>query len=264
MRRVQLLAGLAFLLSGVAASGAEPDPPYPRSDVLTGITFHQDTLQRHADGSDIWSCTWADDGNLYAAWGDGGGFGGTDKVGRASLGVAMISGVPPQWKGTNIWGGLNPVSTQPPTVGKATVIAAAGAIYLFDSEQDVWNRCQLWKSVDHGRTWVERGWIFPESHKVFAFPGLVQFGEDNRLSHDGYVYGFSDNDRQRIHDNRLYLFRVKTERIEDPAAYEYFSGTEQAPGGPAGSKTSRPSSPTRRESVGGPRACIMWRPDVSC
>ncbi len=228
-RMQQSLCWLAVALCAGSAAAAESRPPYPRSDVLTGITFHRETLQRAAEGSDIWACTWAADGNMYAAWGDGGGFGGTDSRGRVSLGVAMITGVPPEWSGVNVWGGFNPASRQKPTVGKGTMIAARGALYLYDSEQDTWNRCRLWKSVDFGRTWVDRGWIFSESHKAFAFPGLVQFGRDNRLSPEGYVYGFSDNDPRRVHDNRLYLFRVKATRIEDLAAYEYFSGTEQAP-----------------------------------
>jgi hypothetical protein len=29
---------------------------------------------------------------MYAAWGDGGGFGGTESIGRASFGVARIEG----------------------------------------------------------------------------------------------------------------------------------------------------------------------------
>jgi Domain of unknown function (DUF4185) len=214
---------------GAAGSVASGPPPYPRSDLLTGIRFDRETLRREAEGSDIWSCTWAGDGNVYAAWGDGGGFGGTDQKGRVSLGVAMITGVPPEYKGINVWGGYDPISRQKPTLGKASLIAVKGALYLYDSEQDAWDRCRLWKSEDYGRTWADRGWIFPKTHKVFAFPGLVQFGQDNRLSPDGYVYAFSDNDLRRVHDRHLYLFRVPADGMDDLAAYEFFSGTEQAP-----------------------------------
>jgi hypothetical protein len=228
-RLLKLLSAVSLLLAGTAGLAIESSPPYPRSDVLTGIAFHRETLQREAEGSDMWSCTVGADGNVYAAWGDGGGFGGTDNKGRVSLGVAMITGVPPAWRGFNVWGGLNPVSRQEPTVGKATLIAAGGALYVYDCEQDTWSRCRLWKSTDQGRTWMDCGWIFPKSHKVFAFPGLVQFGKDNRLSPEGYVYGFSDNDLCRVNDKRLYLFRVKAGRIEELAAYQYFSGNEQSP-----------------------------------
>ena len=228
IRIARLFVALEWVLwtgAGLALSS----PPYPSSDVFGGIEFHEDTLVRKASGSDIWSCTWADTGQLYAAWGDGGGFNGTDSQGRVSIGVAMITGQPPDWKGVNVWGGYEPMSKQEPTVGKGTIIAADRKLYLFVSEQNKWDRCRLWKSTDNGLTWSDRGWLFPRSHKVFAFPGLVQFGQDNRLSRDGYVYGFSDNDPRRGQDKRLYLFRVKQEQIENRDAYEYFSGTAQTP-----------------------------------
>jgi Domain of unknown function (DUF4185) len=227
MKTLSLALAVVFL--PVSAGIALSAPPYKRSQVLTGIAFHKSTLVRRAPGSDIWACTWAGDGNVYAAWGDGGGFGGTDGKGRVSIGVARIAGDPPDWKGTNVWGGFAPASKQKPTVGKGTIIAAGGRLYLFVSEQGQWDRCRLWKSTDKGLTWQDRGWIFPRSHKLFAFPGLVQFGRDNASSPHGYVYGFSDNDPRRGTDKRLYLFRVKPARIEHLDAYEYFSGTPAAP-----------------------------------
>lgn len=229
MKSAQTLSVLAFFLAAASSPGSESAPPYPRSDLLTGIRFDRQTLQRKAEGSDIWSCTWAGDGNVYAAWGDGGGFGGTDQKGRVSMGVARLTGIPPQWTGVNVWGGLEPISSQPATLGKATITAVKGRLYLYASEQNAWDRSRLWKSSDNGRTWIDCGWIFPKSHKAFAFPGLVQFGRDNRLGEDGYVYGFSDNDPRRLQDKHLYLFRVKADQIEDLAPYQYFSGTVQTP-----------------------------------
>jgi len=229
MKKLNMLWLVAALLAAAGGARAQSGPPYPRSPVLTGITFDRNTLERVAEGSDIWACTWAGDGNLYAAWGDGGGFGGTDQKGRVSLGVARLTGMPPKWRGINVWGGLDPTSRQSPTAGKATLIAVQGALYLYVSEQGAWDRCRLWRSGDYGLTWTNHGWLFPRSHKAFAFPGLVQFGEDNRLSPDGYVYGLSDNDLRRLQDKHLYLFRVKAGRIEDLAAYEYFAGSETAP-----------------------------------
>src|SRR5690349_6315606 len=98
MRTALLILARQLVLSGGAVS-AGSNPPYPRSDTITGIAFHEDTLVRKAPGSDIWSCTWAANGQLYAAWGDGGGFDGTDSQGRVSIGVATITGQPPDWKG---------------------------------------------------------------------------------------------------------------------------------------------------------------------
>ena len=229
MKSFVALTAFPLIVSAVTLFSAESTPPYLHSAVLSGITFERATLQRHAEGSDIWASTWAGDGSVYAAWGDGGGLGGTDQKGRVSMGVARLIGIPPEFKGINVWGGLGAESTQEATAGKATIVAANGALYLFASEQDAWDQCRLWKSTDYGRTWADCGWLFPKSHKVFAFPGLIQFGKDNQLSPDGYVYGLSDNDPQRVHDKHLYLFRVKTNRIEELAAYEYFSGSDEAP-----------------------------------
>lgn len=230
MRKAERTVASGIILFLFANAGAHAaDPPYPPSDVITGIEFHQDTLERAALGSDIWACTADADGTVYAAWGDGGGFGGTDSQGRASIGVARISGTPPDWKGVNLWGGLTPASSQPPTVGKGTLLAVKGAIYLYVSEQGKWNRCRLWRSSDKGLSWVDRGWLFPQSHKAFAFPGLVQYGGDQASKAEGYVYGFSDNDPARVKDNCLYLFRVRQDRVESLEAYEYFCGTAQDP-----------------------------------
>jgi hypothetical protein len=217
------------LFVGMVAGAAAGEAPYPRSEVITGIEFQENTLERKAPGSDIWACTCDAQGTVYATWGDGGGFGGTDSEGRASIGVARISGVPPAWKGVNLWGGVVPASSQPPTMGKGTIIAVKGLLYLYVSKQGTWDQCRLWKSSDRGLSWVDRGWLFPRSHKVFAFPGLVQYGPGQADKAEGYVYGFSDNDPCRVKDNQLYLFRVRQDKIEDLAAYEYFCGTVEAP-----------------------------------
>jgi hypothetical protein len=217
------------LLTAMIACAAVANPPYPRSDTITGIEFHQDTLERKAPGSDIWACTCDAHGTVYATWGDGGGFGGTDSEGRASIGVAKIVGMPPDWKGANLWGGLGAESSQVPTVGKGTLICARGLLYLYVSEQGAWDRCRLWRSSDSGISWMDRGWLFPRSHKVFAFPGLVQYGPRQEAMADDYVYGFSDNDPARVKDDNLYLFRVKRDEIEDLNAYEYFCGNVRTP-----------------------------------
>ncbi len=219
---------VTYLCAGMTTYAAA-DPPYGRSDIITSIEFHQDSLERKAPGSDIWACTCDANGTVYAAWGDGGGFGGTDSNGRASIGVAKIVGRPPDWKGINLWGGLAPESSQTPTLGKGTLIWVEGLLYLYVSEQGTWNRCRLWRSSDSGMSWVDRGWLFPRSHKAFAFPGLVQYGKGQEVKADGYVYGFSDNDPARVKDNHLYLFRVRQDEMEDLNAYEYFCGTIESP-----------------------------------
>src|SRR5690349_7186940 len=82
-------------------------PPYPPSMVIETIDWDFAHRVRQAPGSDLWPMTWAADNNLYAAWGDGGGFGGTDSDGRASVGFARIRGTPQRFHASNIWGGKN-------------------------------------------------------------------------------------------------------------------------------------------------------------
>src|SRR5207248_548699 len=82
--KLNLLA--ALLLVRVTLSAA--DAPYPRSPLIAGITWHWETLTTGAPGSDLWPVTWGPDDHLYAAWGDGGGFGGSDSDGRVAMGFA--------------------------------------------------------------------------------------------------------------------------------------------------------------------------------
>ena len=58
-----------LLLAGRAAAGTLP---YPQSTTITG--FNPDwttTFRQLAPGSDNWPTTWASDGSVYSAWGDG-------------------------------------------------------------------------------------------------------------------------------------------------------------------------------------------------
>jgi len=67
-----------------------------------------DTYTTAAPGSDLWPVTWGPDNHLYSAWGDGGGFGGSDSDGRVSMGIARIEGGPENYRAINVNGGKNP------------------------------------------------------------------------------------------------------------------------------------------------------------
>src|SRR5690349_18015411 len=104
--RTLSLAALSLVsLPAVPSLAAQsPAPPYPRSALIERVEFDFSTHRRLAPGSDNWPTTWADDGHLYSAWGDGGGFGGTNSNGRVLLGVARVEGGPTDYTGTNLWG----------------------------------------------------------------------------------------------------------------------------------------------------------------
>ena len=97
--------------AGLAAARDLPagTAPYPHSDVIDRIVWDWSALRTAAPGSDLWPVTWAADGTLFTAWGDGGGFGGTDNDGRVALGFARIDGPPEKFVGINVNGGKNPL-----------------------------------------------------------------------------------------------------------------------------------------------------------
>jgi hypothetical protein len=114
---------------------APAKPPYPPSPVIARVEFAFDTHQRHAPGSDNWPTTWADDGHLYSAWGDGGGFGGTNSKGRVLLGVARIEGDAAHYVGKNIWGGFGP--ERPSQFGGKSygILSVDGVLYMWVAPQ---------------------------------------------------------------------------------------------------------------------------------
>jgi Domain of unknown function (DUF4185) len=194
------------------------NPPYPPSSVIEQINFDLSTLKREAPGSDIWATGWADDGNLYTSWGDGGGFGGTNYDGRVSMGVARIEGTPEDLRAFNVWGGFNPESNEPPFPGKAEVIVSIdGVLYMPVSKQDVWNIAKMTKSSDHGRTWISGGWDF------YLQPTFLDYGQANRWAPDSYLYSYTATEGR----NDFYLMRVPKDKIMIQKAYELFAGLDR-------------------------------------
>lgn len=103
----------------IATPALAQEAPYPPSPVIQRITWDWDTLKQAAPGSDLWPITWASDGHLYAAWGDGGDFGGTNSDGRVSMGFARIGGPPEASVAANVNGGKRPENpTSFPDQGK--------------------------------------------------------------------------------------------------------------------------------------------------
>jgi hypothetical protein len=104
------MASLALTALGLAADfGREAGAaPYPLAS--TEVKFYWTTFRRQATGSDNWPTTWAANGNIYSAWGDGSGVGPSyDPKYRVSMGLAAISGNSAgSLVARNLVGGRNP------------------------------------------------------------------------------------------------------------------------------------------------------------
>ena len=81
---------------------AVEEAPYPKSSYITSAIFAPaNEVVRMAEGGDCWPSTWGDDDNMYTAYGDGNGFKPYTNI-KLSMGIAKVSGTPPNVSGVNI------------------------------------------------------------------------------------------------------------------------------------------------------------------
>ena len=224
----------AFSLSMAAISGGAPlAPPYPPSRVIESITWHWETYRTAAPGSDLWPTTWGPDGHLYAAWGDGGGFGGTDSDGRVSMGFARIENGPEDFRGFNINGGKtseHPASF--PKKGKTGgILFLRNTLYAKINLQDApWpnvNHVLAW-STNAGATWSRADWVFPKGVGNFQPAKFLNFGANYsgvppHLAGFVYLYG-PRQPAKSAEAHALFLARVPEGQIRVRSAYEFFQG----------------------------------------
>ena len=94
LRRTALVAGMLLACGPLgAAPGAAAGSlaaPYPRSKVVTGISWDASTYRFGGVGGDLWTTTSGADGKVYTAWGDGT----VTCPARVSFGVASVAGGP--------------------------------------------------------------------------------------------------------------------------------------------------------------------------
>jgi hypothetical protein len=243
LSRIAVVLGLF-----VTAVAAGSDAPHPRSPVITGVKFDWSTHQRLAPGSDNWPLTWADDDHQYTAFGDGGGFGGTNSKGRVSLGVARIEGDWNNYQGHNVWGGVD--AEAPATFpGKSYgLICVDGVLTMWNSSPipvdgslpKPFQECRLTESRDHGKTWKAADWTFTREDGVMV-PTICQFGRDYAGARDEYVYHYlirfrSDTGPDTAPDRNaclvvqrpgaIDLARVPKHRQLDRSAWSFFAGRD--------------------------------------
>ena len=240
-----LFASSQFVQTLIAA------PPYPGSDVITGFSLDWSTHQRFAQGSDNFQLTWADDDNLYGAWGDGGGFGGTNSRGRVSIGVARIEGSPPNIRGINVWGGhggRNPAKFRGKSWG---MISVDKSLYMWivpgkpdgKNYRSPYEYIELAQSTDRAATWTKGDWKFLQSENL-TIPTFLNFGKDNEgvpARFGDFVYSYFIRPKNRtiqqygpqgvgliVHKpGALYLARVRPrDLLANKSNYEFYRGLD--------------------------------------
>jgi CubicO group peptidase (beta-lactamase class C family) len=203
---------------GHGASIKPAGPPYPPSPVIREITWAPPAaILRHAKGSDNWPLTWGDDDALYTAYGDGQGFAPFVPV-KLSLGLARVTGVPPNFQGVNLRARDGEFRGDGRSGRKASgLLMVDGVLYLLARNLD---HAQLAWSRDRGASWTWADWRFSTS---FGAPTFLNFGRNYAGARDDFVYVYSlDGDSAYVAADRMVLARVPKWRLAEQAAYEYF------------------------------------------
>jgi hypothetical protein len=203
------------------ASAANELPP---SSFIKEIRWAPvETIRRAARGSDNWPLTWADDDELYGAYGDGNGFE-PFIAEKLSMGFARITGGPTDFAGRNLRSPTGETRGDGPAGKKASgLLCVNGTLYLWARNA---GNSQLAWSGDHGATWTWADWRFTES---FGCPTFLDFGKNYAEARDDFVYIYSpDKDSAYETADQLVLARAPKTQLHDRESYEFFSGLDGA------------------------------------
>jgi hypothetical protein len=214
----------------------------PESKAFSTVAEEAFSTHQAKGNGDLWPSCWASDDNLYAANGDGRGFGTV----YTDMAVSRISGTPDALSGATIatnvgtnWSGS--VYTRKPT----GMLCSGGALYLAfqnlnESTFDDAPAASIAKSVDDGVTWT---WdtsapMFgtpsnAASAKAYKFTTIffLDYGKDSEHAIDGYVYAYGLDNNWRSQEE-LYLGRVPADQVQKRSAWEFYAGATAA-GAPA-------------------------------
>jgi hypothetical protein len=220
--------------------------PYPQSTVISGVHWRFDTVITYASGSDLWPATWAGDNNVYMTWGDGGGFGGSNKKCRTQFGMAKITNDPPSTLSTtNVYGCT---SDGTGCIGKYTLDPACNASYastiaaygrdilavdntMYSIGNSVLIRgIVVFYSSDLGQTWTSNTWSWAKTTGTFEPTGFVQTGMGHTGQDYVYVIGKKYGDNSHTYLSRYPVPIVRSARfMETLSGFTWFAGTPTSP-----------------------------------
>jgi len=248
----------AALAVTTAATSPNGDAPYCHSQVIGLMLWHWSDGYSQANGSDLWPATWGTDGNVYLFFGDGGGFGGNNFLGRTSFGIARVTGKPPldSVALSNVYGGYH-FEHAARLAGKANSIIAVGTDFYVvggiygpaDSIKDyphrpsgAPNRVQLAYSRRNAYSWRATRWIFCSADATgkgaltgtFCPMSFINYGPGNAGAPGGYVYLLGNVNSASLWSGGVaalplntYLARVPQDRVLTHIAYRYFAGLDR-------------------------------------
>jgi len=231
--------------AGVAAGAlAFPSLTAPRTPSLRNQIVGArlgEPIQCPSSAGDLWTATWADDGDLYAASDDTTAFGAACDSNLAFS--RLVGETPAELQGTTVncmaeYGKGSENRREDGGMWKAVGLTSIdGVLYMSASRhltcptepdrtwegryspfwiQETWD-ASIIKSSDHGKSWSHMPELdhamFPG--RSFSTPFFVQYGQDGHGTKDGadrYIYAVS-NDGAWNNGNWMILGRVPRERI---------------------------------------------------
>ena len=202
----------------ILLSAPPQSAPYPPSPVISEIRWAPPAkIVRKAKGGDNWPLSWADDGNIYTAYGDGWGFAPRTPQ-KLSMGFSRIIGMPHDFRGSNIRSSTGEDAGDGAKGRKASgLLMVDGVLYIL--ARNVANS-QLGWSSDHGRMWTWSPWKFTTS---FGYPTFLNFGKNYSGARDDFVYVYSsDADSAYSAADRMILARAGRGQLRSREAYEFF------------------------------------------
>ena len=194
--------------------------PYPMTPIIRSLEWDPvETIVRIGNDCDNSPITWADDGNLYIAYGDGRGFipNLTEKLG---LGFGIISGDPPLINGINLRSsGENKRNGKTGKKGSGMLMVEQVLyLWLFHADENG-GQAQLAWSFDHSLNWTFSPWKFD----ALGLCTFINFGQNYDHARDNYVYAVSHDGKMADEPaDRMILMRVPKNRLIEQAAYEFF------------------------------------------
>jgi len=190
---------------------------------------------------DLWPQAWADDGYVYAANGDGYGFGDVP----ADMKMSRLRGLPPDLRGEDIPGASGrrlghiwPADTTDYNRKPTGLTCVDVVLYLFYQNLSTLSSgaafddapaASISWSEDHGRTWQ---WLNdrPMFNDLFTTGFFLDYGQCNQYAIDDYVYvyGLDTNWRgtKDYRSTRLYLARVPADAIAYRDQWEFYAGRD--------------------------------------